>query len=459
MQPLMQESIPANSSASVAGHKGRAALKWTRQRPGEETNVNILDELKWRGLVYQVSSEDKVREYLEVPGQSMYCGFDPTAKSLHIGNLVPLVALLRFKRAGHEPIFLAGGGTGLIGDPSGKSAERRLIERSDIEASLDNIRGQVDRVFGGEARVRNNADWLCSLTSIELLRDVGKHFTVNWMMAKDSVKSRLGREDTGISFTEFSYMILQAYDFLVLFETTGCRLQIGGSDQWGNITAGTELIRRKTGQEAFALTFPLITTADGKKFGKSEKGAVYLDPGMTSPYDFYQYWIRVDDRDVIAFLKYFTFLTRQQIDELQEELSKAPEQRTAQRRLAAEMTRLVHGDEELAKIEKAATVLYGKGDITEVDLKTLRTALSEAPTVSYPGLEQVPDLAQVLVDLGLCQSKGQAKKDIKGGGVSINNQRVQDFAFQPGVEDLLHGEAFLLRKGKKHYGLVFLGKS
>jgi tyrosyl-tRNA synthetase len=420
--------------------------------------VNILDELRWRGLVYQVSNEEKLREYLSVPGQRMYCGFDPSAKSLHIGNLVPLLSLLRFKKAGHEPIFLAGGGTGLIGDPSGKSEERRLIDSEMIERSLDGIRAQVRRIFEDEVTIVNNADWLCPLSTIEFLRDVGKHFTVNWMMAKESVKNRIDREDVGISFTEFSYMILQAYDFYRLSQLHGCMLQIGGSDQWGNITAGTELIRRKTGQEGFALTFPLLTTADGKKFGKSEKGAVYLDPEMTSPYEFYQYWIRIDDRDVIPCLKQFTFLNREEIEALEAILKQVPEQRVPQRRLAQEMTRLVHGEQELSKIETASEVLFGKGDIMVVDVTTLKTALSEAPSVRYPSLEQLPDLAQILVDLGLCQSKGQAKKEIKAGGVYLNNERILEVGYTPTPADLLHGEALLLRKGKKHYGLALLEK-
>jgi tyrosyl-tRNA synthetase len=418
--------------------------------------VNILDELRWRGLVYQVSNEEKLREYLSIPGRRLYCGFDPSARSLHIGNLVPLLSLLRFKRMGHEPIFLAGGGTGLIGDPSGKSEERRLIDQEVIEGSLNNIKAQVGRIFDSDVTIVNNADWLCSLTAIELLRDVGKHFTVNWMMAKDAVKNRIAREDVGISYTEFSYMILQAYDYLRLYTTYGCLLQIGGSDQWGNITAGCELIRRKTGQEAFALTFPLLTTADGKKFGKSEKGAVYLDPEITPPYEFYQYWIRVDDRDAVPCLKQFTFLDREEINELELLLENAPEQRAAQRRLAREMTLLVHGEQELSKIESATEVLYGQGDIRNVDLSTLKTVLAEAPSATFPSLEQLPDLAQVLVDLGLSQSKGQAKKDIKAGGVYLNGERVQDMGYTPGASDLLHGEVLLLRKGKKHYGLVLV---
>ena len=419
--------------------------------------MNLFDELQWRGLVYQVSSEEKVREYLAVPGRSMYCGFDPTAKSLHVGNLVPLIALLRCRRAGHNPIFLGGGGTGMIGDPSGKSEERRLLDRETIAASLDNIRKQVEKLFRGPVDVVNNSEWLGPLTAIELLRDVGKHFTVNWMMAKDSVKSRIERDEVGISYTEFSYMILQAYDFFVLQQRFGCRLQIGGSDQWGNITAGTELIRRKTGSEAFALTFPLITTADGKKFGKSEKGAIYLDPEMTSPYEFHQFWLRVDDRDVVSFLKYFTFLSREEIEALAGETASRPEARAAQRRLAEEMTVLVHGEAELRRVERATEALFGGEPLEQLDADTLRMVLKEAPSVSYPKLEAVPDLPQILVDLGLCPSKGRARKDIEGGGLSLNNARVHQAARTLTEGDFLHGEVLVVRKGKKHYGVVRLG--
>ncbi len=421
--------------------------------------MNAFDDLNWRGLVYQVSDEAKVREYLARPGRRMYCGFDPTASSLHIGNMVPLLALLRFHKAGHRPIFLAGGGTGLIGDPSGKDQERTLLTREKLESNIAAIRAQASKIFGGEVTVVNNADWLEKLSAIELLREVGKHFTVNFMMAKDAVKNRLNREEVGISYTEFSYMILQAYDFYHLAATEDCLLQIGGSDQWGNITAGTELIRKKLGREAFALTFPLLTTADGKKFGKSEKGAIYLDPSLTPVWDFYQYWVRVDDRDVIRCLKIFTFLSAEEIGALEIALSERPEQRVPQRRLAAEMTRLVHGEAELQKIENAAEVIYGKGDIVSVDPATLRAAMQEAPSATYQGIEALPDFPQLLVDLGLCPSKGQARKDIAAGGIYVNNARLTDPAYAPAKADFIHGQVLLLRKGKKNYGLVSLGAS
>jgi len=417
--------------------------------------VNIFDELSWRGLVHQVSDADKVRGYFSLPGRTAYCGFDPTAPSLHVGNMVPLISLLRLQRAGHRPIFLGGGGTGLIGDPSGKDAERTLQTRERIDASLAKIRGQVEKVFGGQVFMVNNADWLLRLSAIELLRDVGKHFTVNWMMAKDSVKSRLGREEVGISYTEFSYMILQAYDYYHLFEEHGCLLQIGGSDQWGNITAGTELIRRKTGKEAFALTFPLITTADGKKFGKSEKGAIYIDPEMTPPADFHNFWMLSDDRDVVRFMKYFTFLTQEEIAGYERLVAERPELREAQKRLAAEMTRLVHGQEVLDGIERAHAARFG--GVAEDPADLYAAVKDSAPTVTYAGVAALPDVPQMLVDLGFAPSKGKAKEFLKQGAVKINGGVYVEQDFAPAADQLFEGRAFLLAMGKKKLGVVRLG--
>lgn len=417
--------------------------------------MNIFDELSWRGLVHQVSDADKVRGYFSLPGRTAYCGFDPTAPSLHVGNMVPLISLLRLQRAGHRPIFLGGGGTGLIGDPSGKDAERTLQTKERIDASLAKIRGQVEKVFGGQVFMVNNADWLLRLSAIELLRDVGKHFTVNWMMAKDSVKSRLGREEVGISYTEFSYMILQAYDYYHLFEEHGCLLQIGGSDQWGNITAGTELIRRKTGKEAFALTFPLITTADGKKFGKSEKGAVYIDPEMTPPADFHNFWMLSDDRDVVRFMKYFTFLTQEEIAGYERLVAERPELREAQKRLAAEMTRLVHGQEVLDGIERAHAARFGGMAEDPADLYA--AVKDSAPAVTYAGVAALPDVPQMLVDLGFAPSKGKAKEFLKQGAVKINGGVYAEQDFAPAADQLFEGRAFLLAMGKKKLGVVRLG--
>lgn len=417
--------------------------------------MNIIDELKWRGLVYQVSDEEGLKKHFETPGRTLYCGFDPTAKSLHIGNMVPLLALLRFKRAGHDPIVLMGGATGRIGDPSGKDQERQLLDYDAIEANIENIRNQVNALFGRGTRVVNNYNWTSGMTVIEFLRDVGKHFTVNAMMGKESVRQRIERDEVGISFTEFSYQILQALDFEFLYQAHDCRLQIGGSDQWGNITAGTELVRKKGGGHAYALTFPLLTTASGAKFGKSEKGAIYIDPELTSPWEFYQYWVNADDRDVVNLLKFFTFMTQDEIAALAERVEQEPHLREAQKSLAAEMTTMIHGAEELAKILGAVDVLFGSGDPAKVDARTLRTALESAPSVSYPAAE-LPQLSQILVDLGMCKSKGAARKDIAAGAVRVNMQPVTDQVHTPEPGQFLHGEVLLIRKGKKHWGLVTL---
>jgi len=428
--------------------------------------MNIFDELSWRGLVHQVSDAEGLRKYLDTPGQAMYCGFDPTAESLHIGNLVPLLSLVRMLRAGHKPIFLLGGATGLIGDPSGKDKERELSDQQAVQGRADRIKAQMEafvlRNTGQTPIVVNNYDWVKNMSAIELLRDVGKHFTVNWMLGKDSVKGRIEREEVGISYTEFSYMILQGYDFYHLCKQYGCRLQIGGGDQWGNITAGTELIRKKAAGDAYALTFPLITTASGKKFGKSEKGAIFMSTALTSPYAFYQFWINTDDADVIKFLKYFTFLTQEEIAALEAEMERAPQERAAQKTLAAQTTIMVHGEEELTKVLAATEALFGKGDLKALDPGTLAAALESAPAHDYP-FAALPDLPQILVDLGLCPSKGQARKDIQAGAVSINGDKVTDAARALTEDDFLgevnatSGAFLVLRKGKKNYGLARLG--
>jgi tyrosyl-tRNA synthetase len=428
--------------------------------------MNIFDELTWRGLVHQVSDAEGLRKYLATPGQAMYCGFDPTAESLHIGNLVPLLSLVRMLRAGHKPIFLLGGATGLIGDPSGKDKERELSNQEAVQARAERIKAQmeafVERNTGQKPQVLNNYDWVKNMSAIELLRDVGKYFTVNWMLGKDSVKGRIDREEVGISYTEFSYMILQGYDFYHLCKEYSCRLQIGGGDQWGNITAGTELIRKKAAGEAFALTFPLITTASGKKFGKSEKGAIFMSSALTSPYAFYQFWINTEDADVMKFLKYFTFLTQEEIAGLEAEMLRAPQERAAQKALAYQTTIMVHGEEELAKVLAATEALFGKGDLRALDHGTLNAAMESAPATNYE-FNALPDLPQILVDLGLCPSKGQARKDIQAGAVSLNGDKITDAARTLAEEDFLgeinasHGAFAVLRKGKKNYGLVRLG--
>jgi len=370
--------------------------------------------------------------------------------------MVPMLALLRFKRAGHDPIVLMGGATGRIGDPSGKDAERQLLAYETIEGNIENIRSQVRRLFGDDTRVVNNYDWTREMSVIEFLRDIGKHFTVNAMMGKESVRQRIERDEVGISFTEFSYQVLQGMDFEHLYREFDCRLQIGGSDQWGNITAGTELVRKRSAGQAYALTFPLLTTASGAKFGKSEKGAIYLDPTLTTVWDFYQYWINADDRDVVKLLKFFTFRTAEEIEALEARVAEAPHLREAQKALAEDMTILVHGQAELAKVQNAVDVLFGSGDPAAADAATLRAALDSAPRATYARGE-VPALPQILADLGLVKSKGQARTDIAAGAVRVNMAQVTDPAYAPGEADFLHGEILLIKKGKKNWGVVTLG--
>ncbi len=418
--------------------------------------VNIYDELTWRGLINQVSDAKEIRSYLGKPGAVMYCGFDPTAESLHIGNLVPLLCLVRMKLAGHKPIFLLGGATGRIGDPSGKDKERELNSEEKLEAMSAKIEAQVRAFFkrntNQDPEVVNNYDWTRNMSALVLLRDIGKHFSINWMLQKDSVKSRITRDEVGISYTEFSYMVLQGMDFWHLYKHHDCRMQIGGGDQWGNITAGTELIRRKEGGLGLALTFPLITTASGEKFGKSAGNAVWMDPEMTTPYAFYQYWVNTDDADVINFLKYFTFLPEPEINDLAGQVQAEPHFRAAQKRLAAEVTTMIHGKDELEKVLQATNALFGKGDITQVDAATIKAALGSAPQVTYD-LKELPDLPQIMVDLGMATSKGQARKDMKGGGVYVNQERISP-DFNPTPKSFIDSKVMLIRKGKKNYGLV-----
>ncbi len=421
---------------------------------------NIYEELKWRGLIYDET--EGVRDLL-TSGQkiTLYNGFDPTADSLHVGHLVPLLALARFQRFGHTPIAIAGGGTGMVGDPSGKSEERVLLSREQIEHNVSRVTEQLAtfldfEVQSNPARVVNNADWLTSVSMMDFLRDVGKHFTVSYMMAKDSVRSRLEREE-GISYTEFSYMLLQAYDYLTLFDRYNCRLQTGGSDQWGNILAGVELIRRERGESAHGLVYPLITRADGSKFGKTAVGtSVWLDAERTSPYRFYQFWLNTDDANVVSYLKYFTFLERPVITGLDEEVNERPEQREAQRRLAEEMTRMIHGETALQKAQTASEVLFG-GGLEGLDASDIADIFADVPSSELPrsALEDggVP-VIDLVADSGLAPSRGQAKRDVKGGGVYLNNQRVTDVGQTATVADTIEGQFLVLRKGRKRYHLV-----
>ncbi|MFZ1574457.1 MAG: tyrosine--tRNA ligase [Chromatiaceae bacterium] len=413
---------------------------------------DFLAELRWRGLVAQATDEAALAEALGAGPITLYCGFDPTAASLHVGNLVPLLTLRRFQLAGHRPIGLVGGATGLIGDPSGRSTERTLQDLDVVATWLANIRAQLGIVldFDGPsaATVVSNYDWTSQLTAIELLRDIGKHFSVNQMLAKESVSARLA--DAGISYTEFSYMILQANDYLELYRRHGCTLQIGGSDQWGNITAGLDLIRRVAGHDgprAHALTVPLVTKADGSKFGKTAGGAVWLDGALTSPYAFYQFWINTDDRDIARFLRLFSLRPPAEIAELEEQSAQRPAARLAQRALAAEMTALLHSEAEAARVEEASRALFGRGDVASLDAATLDAALSEAPhtEVTSPNAGVV----ELLVASGLCESKGAARRAIGEGGAYLNNERVTDPDRTVTGADALAGGWVLLRRGKR----------
>ena len=417
--------------------------------PRMHAKNSFLDELSWRGMVYQHT--DGLADALATGEVSAYVGFDPTASSLHLGHLVPVMGLAHLQRAGHRPIALVGGGTGMIGDPSGKTSERPLASVEEIEANSRAIEKQLERFldFTGPkaARMRDNAAWLRPLKAVEFMRDVGKHFTVNYMLAKDSVQSRI---EGGISFTEFSYMLLQAYDFLELNRREGVTLQMGGSDQWGNITAGLELIRRVEGKTAHALTMPLVTTASGSKFGKTEAGAVWLDPARTSPYKFYQYWINVDDRDAGKYLRLFTLLSRKEIEALDKLMETAPEKRGAQQALAREVTARVHGEGAARVAEEVSGVLFGKADPATLSEPVLRALSEEVP---FAESREVPGLLDVLVTLKLAASKSAAKRLVEQGGVYLNGQRVTPETDLTSAKPLAGGY-HLLRKGAREYGLV-----
>jgi tyrosyl-tRNA synthetase len=400
-------------------------------------------------MVYQHT--DGLADALATGSLSAYAGFDPTASSLHVGHLVPVMGLAHLQRAGHRPVALVGGGTGMIGDPSGKTAERQLISVEEIEANSKGLAKQLERFldFSGSkaALMRDNAAWLRPLKAVEFMRDVGKHFTVNYMLAKDSVQSRI---EGGISFTEFSYMLLQAYDFLELNRREGVTLQVGGSDQWGNITAGLELIRRVEGKAAHALTMPLVTTASGSKFGKTEAGAVWLDPARTSPYKFYQYWINVDDRDAGKYLRLFTLQTRKEIEQLDKSIASAPEKREAQQALARDVTARVHGEDAARVAEEVSQVLFGKADPATLSKTVLRALGEEVP---YAESREAPGLLDVLVKLGLAASKGAARRLIEQGGVYVNGERATGDTNLAAIKPL-SGGYYLMRKGARDYGLI-----
>ena len=420
---------------------------------------DIFKELSWRGLVFD--STVGLAEMAAKEKFTLYNGFDPTADSMHVGHLVPMVALARFQRAGHTPIALAGGGTGMIGDPSGRSSERNLLTNEQIESNLVNIKQQLASILDFEvksnpAMVVNNADWLREISMIDFLRDVGKHFTVNYMMGKESVKNRLDRED-GLSYTEFSYMLLQAYDFLHLHREYGCRLQAGGSDQWGNIVAGTTLIRKTTGSSAEALVYPLITRADGKKFGKSETGdSIWLSPERTSPYRFYQFFINLEDAKVVEALRFYTFLTEEEIAEYVLSVAESPHERAAQKRVAQEVTRMVHGDTALDKAVQASSVLFG-GSMDGLDSADIRDIFANVPS-STKGKNEFAgeglNIVDLLVATGLATSKSDARRSVEGGAMNINNQRVTEVTRMVSATDMVDGQFIVLRKGRKKYHLV-----
>ena len=421
--------------------------------------MSILEELKWRGLVADCTDAAELEKKISSP-ITLYCGFDPTADSLHIGNLVPLLALRRFQLLGHHPIAVAGGATGSIGDPSWKAQERPLLTKEILDRNIASVKVQLARLLDFEtkqnpARLMDNASWIQNISYLDFLRDIGKHFSVNQMVAKESIRARMEDREAGISYTEFSYMLIQAFDFHVLARDFNCELQIGGSDQWGNITPGIELCRKKLGKQVFGLTLPLITNADGTKFGKTEAGAIWLDPKKTSVYKFYQFWINTDDRDVIRYLKFFTLQrSREQIDELAQQHEMQPGSRVAHRALAAEMTYLIHGEGAVAKAQIASAVLFGEGgDILNSKINFFEDIDGEVPTREIEKSKLDGDglpLIELVVQTGLCPSKGQARKEIEAGGIYVNNVRARELLRAITAKDLIHGHV-LLRKGKKNY--------
>jgi tyrosyl-tRNA synthetase len=424
----------------------------------------FFKELQERGLVKQVTHE-KLATLLDQDTLTVYVGIDPTADSLHVGHLLAVLTLKRMQLAGHRPIALIGGATGMIGDPSGKSEERQLLTKEKIQENAAGIEKTLKKFlsFDGpkSAKVVNNIEWFEAMSYIDFLRDAGKHFTVNHMMAKESVKARLEDREQGISYTEFSYMLLQAYDFYHLLQKENCTLQIGGSDQWGNITAGGELIRRmyaaqgKEAPEVYGFTHPLVTKSDGTKFGKTEGGNVWLSAERTSPYDFYQFFIRTPDTDVMKLLKYFTFLSLEEINALEKEMKERPEQRAAQRALAREITQLVHGEDELHRVERATDALF-TGEIQDLDAKSLKEVFAEAPSTlkSIDDLKKEIPLLDLLVETYLCPSKGAARRDLQAGSIYLNQERVTDLNLCVSPAHLLANSFILLRRGKKHFHLV-----
>ncbi|HDG8584908.1 TPA: tyrosine--tRNA ligase [Staphylococcus aureus] len=416
------------------------------------TNV-LIEDLKWRGLIYQQTDEQGIEDLLNKEQVTLYCGADPTADSLHIGHLLPFLTLRRFQEHGHRPIVLIGGGTGMIGDPSGKSEERVLQTEEQVDKNIEGISKQMHNIFefGTDhgAVLVNNRDWLGQISLISFLRDYGKHVGVNYMLGKDSIQSRL---EHGISYTEFTYTILQAIDFGHLNRELNCKIQVGGSDQWGNITSGIELMRRMYGQtDAYGLTIPLVTKSDGKKFGKSESGAVWLDAEKTSPYEFYQFWINQSDEDVIKFLKYLTFLGKEEIDRLEQSKNEAPHLREAQKTLAEEVTKFIHGEDALNDAIRISQALFS-GDLKSLSAKELKDGFKDVPQVTLSN--DTTNIVEVLIETGISPSKRQAREDVNNGAIYINGERQQDVNYALAPEDKIDGEFTIIRRGKKKYFMV-----
>ncbi|WP_442869499.1 tyrosine--tRNA ligase [Brevibacillus sp. AG] len=420
--------------------------------------VNIIDELEWRDAINQQTDAEGLRELTNEKAVSLYCGVDPTGDSMHIGHLIPFMVLKRFQLAGHRPVILIGGATGTIGDPSGRQSERSLQTLEQIQENVDKLTAQMKKLFitegDNQIRLVNNYDWTHKINVIEFLRDYGKNFSINTMLAKDVVSSRL---ESGISFTEFSYQILQSLDYLHLYKHEDVQLQIGGSDQWGNITSGLDLIRKKEGSEAkaFGLTIPLMLKADGTKFGKTAGGAIWLDPNKTTPFEFYQFWANTDDRDVVKYLKYFTFLSKEEIDELAEKVQTEPHKREAQKALAEEMTRFVHGEELLEQAKRITAALF-TGDIKSLSADEIEQGFKEMPT--YESTLETKNIVDWLVEIGIEPSKRQAREDITKGAISINGERVSDLELEVMPSLAIGGRFIIIRKGKKNYSLVKLSQ-
>jgi tyrosyl-tRNA synthetase len=422
--------------------------------------MDLFRELEWRGLVY--GATEGVRDLLAREKITGYIGFDPSAPSLHVGSLLVMTALGHLQRHGHSPIAVVGGGTGLIGDPSGKTSERQLLTPERVEENAKGIRAQLERFLDFEhptnpARLVNNADWLTSVSAIEFMRDVGKHFSVNAMLARDSVKRRL-ESDEGITYTEFSYSLLQAYDFVVLFDRFGCTLQMGGSDQWGNITAGMDLIRRLRGGKAHGLVLPLVTTSSGTKFGKTEAGAIWLDPELTKPYEFYQFWFNTDDRDAVRYLKFFTFLDAARIAELEAATVEEPEKRHAQLELARQVTALVHGGAAVRDAEAASRKLFG-GDVASMSVNELLQVFPNVPSSTTTYVAEGWPIVELLSSAGVASSKSDATRLIRGGGIYVNDRRITDEKLRLRPDEAIEGQLFVVRKGKKDNYLVRIVRS